>query len=357
MKLVVIGDIYIDHELIKDSFDRLNIPGLDVSSVQWQLKDDDELQTINLLVEQQGSEAYNAPQYILEAVKEADIIITQFCPVNRQMIDGSASLKMIGVLRAGLENVNVERAIQSGVAVMRTIGRNANAVADFTVGMLLAECRNIARAHMHVVREEWKRDFSNAGRVPDLADKTVGVVGLGQIGFKVAARLKAFDAKIIVCDPYFEGALSDDYRMVDLDTLLRESDVITMHMRLTDITKHMIGEAEIAKMKPTAYIVNTARSGLIDEQALIKALQANRIAGAALDVFDKEPLDNNSPLLKLNNVTLAPHLAGTTRDAFAGAPDILAKEFAKIWSGEYPAGVVNAEQFDQFKAACAPGLI
>jgi len=161
-----------------------------------------------------------------------------------------------------------------------------------------------------------------------LAGKTVGIIGVGQIGSKVARRLKAFDSKIICYDPYCCNT-NTEFDFVDLDTLLKQSDFITIHMRLTESTKHMLGKRELALMKPTAYVINTARSGLIDEAALVEALQNKQIMGAALDVFEEEPLTSGNPLLALKNVTLTPHMAGASRDAFWGAPALLAQKIEK----------------------------
>lgn len=329
MKLVVIGDIYIDSVGIRTAFEEKKIPNVEVSDVQWELATQGDLQMVNLAVEQGGSEMYEVPDYIIEKVKEAEILVTQFCPINKKVIDSCPNLKIIGTVRAGMENINCEYAKEKGIRIVNNAGRNANAVADFTVGMLLAECRNIGRAHASLISGGWEREFTNSGMVPDLASKTVGVIGVGQIGTKVARRLKAFDCKVICYDPYCCDT-NKEFDFVDLDTLLKQADFVTIHMRLTESTKHMLGKRELSLLKPTAYVVNTARSGLIDEAALVEALQEKRIMGAALDVFDEEPLEAGNPILQLKNVTLTPHMAGVTRDAFWGAPALLAQKIEKV---------------------------
>ncbi|MGI6236361.1 MAG: 2-hydroxyacid dehydrogenase [Candidatus Excrementavichristensenella sp.] len=322
MKVRIIGDLYIDSEYMRGCFESKKIKNIDIGSVQWVLETHGDLQKVNLLVEHGGSEVYEVPNYVINAIKDAEVIITQFCPVNRRVIDNCPDLKAIGTVRAGLENVNVEYAKEKGIRIFNNAGRNANAVADFTVGMLLAECRNIARAHAAIVSGSWNREFANSGMVPDLPGKTIGIIGFGQIGSKVARRLKAFDAKIICYDPYYCDT-NTEFDFVDLNTLLETSDFVTIHMRLTEDTHHMLGKAELAKMKSTAYLINTARSGLIDEAALVEALMKHQIMGAALDVFEEEPLSTKNLLITLDNVTLTPHMAGVTRDAFWGAPDLL----------------------------------
>ena len=325
MKIAIIGDIYIDKQVMLDAFLGKELKGAEIVAVQWEVASQGELQQINLATEQGGSEVYEVPDAVIDAVRDAECLVTQFCPINKKVIDSCPNLKVIGTVRAGMENINTEYARDKGIRVVNTAGRNANAVADFTVGMMLSECRNIAKAHASIVHGGWQREFANSNMVPDLAGKTIGVIGVGQIGSKVARRLKAFDAHVICYDPYCCDT-NTEFEFVDLDTLLRTADFITIHMRLTESTEHMIGRAELAKLKPTAYVVNTARSGLIDEAALVEALQQKKIMGAALDVFDEEPLTAGNPLLKLDNVTLTPHMAGVTRDSFWGAPALLAEK-------------------------------
>lgn len=332
MKIVGIGDLLIPSADIKNGFENLKKQGHHVSTVDWKLDGYEELQNINLLVEQEGSETYEPPQYILDAVKDADIIITQFCTITKRLIDYCTNLKAIGVLRGGIENVNIEYASSKGILVFNTPGRNANAVADFTVGMLISECRNIAKAHRELKAGNWVRDYSNASYVPDLKDKTAGIIGYGNIGRKVAQRLKGFEMKIIAYDPYISDA--DGVDMVSLETLMKESDFVTIHSRLSAETEKMINAELLSLMKPTSYFINTARSGLVDEDALCEVLKAQKIAGAALDVFEVEPPGKDYKMVTLDNVTITPHLAGGTRDAFTQSPKLLSEELEKVLNKE-----------------------
>lgn len=329
MKVVGIGDLLIPGNYILDAFRPLEKDGFQVRIVEWQLENYEELQNINLLVEQEGSEAYEPSQEIIQAVKDADIIITQFCPITKAVIDQCSNLKAIGVLRGGYENVNVSYAAEKNILVFNTPGRNANAVADFAVGMLISECRNIAKAHRELKEGNWVRDYSNAACVPDLCDKTAGIIGYGNIGRKVSQRLKAFDMKVIAYDP-FVAAENSDVPMVSLEELMKTSDFVTIHSRLTKETERMINSDLLSLMKPTAYFINTARSGLVDEDALCQVLKEHKIAGAALDVFDEEPPGKDYKLVTLDNVTITPHLAGGTRDAFTHSPVLLAGELRKM---------------------------
>lgn len=330
MKIVGIGDLLIPCDSIIEGFRSFEKLGAEITAVEWKLKDFEELQNINLRVEQRGSEIYEASQEILNAVKDADIIITHFCTITRRMIDNCPNLKAVGVLRSGFENINVEYASEKKIHVFHTPGRNANAVADFTVGMMISECRNIAKSHRKMKEGKWVRDFSNAGCVPDLCDKTVGIIGMGVIGKKVAKRLQAFEMKIIGYDPYVDSNVSE-YPMVSLEELMTEADFVTVHSRLTKDTKGLISREMISLMKSTAYFINTARAGLVDEDALCEALNSREIAGAALDVFEEEPPGIDYKLVIPENVTLTPHMAGGTRDAFLHSPYLLAEEMLTFY--------------------------
>lgn len=333
MKVVGIGDLFIPESYIKDGFEKIETKGAEVKTIQWKLKNLEELQNVNLLVETSGSEGYEPPQYIIDAIKDADIIVTQFCTITKKMIDGCSNLKAIGVLRGGVENVNVSYAEEKGITIINTPGRNSDAVADFTVGMILAECKNIAKAHKGMKEGKWIKDYPNSETVPDLPGKTAGIIGIGEIGQKVARRLQGFEVDIIAYDP-FAKSIPDYIKLVSLEELMKKSDFVTMHARLTPETERMINAELLNYMKSTAYFINTARSGLVDEKALYEVLRDKKIAGAAIDVFDKEPLDINYPLVTLDNITLTPHLAGTTKDAFLNSPKKLAKIILDKWDNE-----------------------
>ena len=345
MKIVGIGDLLIPEAYIKKGFSKLEAHGIEIKTVQWELKGYEELQNINLLVEKGGSEMYEPPQYIIDAVADADIIVTQFCTITKRVMDSCRKLKAIGVLRAGVENVNFSYADEKGIVVFNTPGRNANAVADFTVGLLISECRNIAKSHMELKNGNWVRDFANKASVPDLTDKTVGIVGLGEIGKKVAKRLLSFEMNVMAYDPYAKDEI-EGVRLAGLEELIRESDFVTVHARLTKETEKLISAELIGTMKPTAYLVNTSRSGLVDESALYNALKERRIAGAALDVFEVEPPGKDYPLVTLDNVTITPHMAGGTVDAFLNSPKRLADDMIKLWeNNSVPSFIMNKDTF------------
>ena len=340
MKLVGIGDLFIPHGHIRDGFAPVAAMGHEVQTFDWQVSGFQELQEINLAVEKGGAAAYRPPPAVFDAAAGADILVTQFCPVPAALLQASPGVKVVGVLRAGVENVDVAAATALGVLVVNTPGRNADAVADFAVGMLIAEARNIARGHHGLKHGRWIREYPNSGHIPDLPGKTVGIVGLGEIGRKVARRLAGFEVTILAYDPFVKTA-PEGIRLVDLPTLAAESDFVTIHARATPETAGLVSRAILARMKPTAYLVNTSRASLVDEQALGEALRDGRLAGAALDVFEQEPPGEDHPLVRLPNVTLTPHMAGGSNDAFFNCPKLLAAELAKLLAGGEPRSMLN----------------
>ncbi|MCD8138434.1 MAG: 2-hydroxyacid dehydrogenase [Planctomycetaceae bacterium] len=309
----------------------------------------DKLQYRRLEVEKQGPEIEPAEPLVLEHGKDADVLAGLFIPVSSKVIDAMPKLRIVGVCRAGLENVNLDKATERGVLVFNVMGRNAHAVSDFAVGMMLAECRNIARAHYAIKNGQWRKTFANSDNVPELNGKTIGLVGFGYIGSLVAKKLSGFDAKVVVYDPYTSAdrIRAAGAEPVELEELFKTADFISLHARLTDENKKMVNERLISMMKPTSYLINTGRAGLVDQDALAKALAAGTIQGAALDVFTTEPLPDDSPFLKLDNVTLTTHIAGTTSDALTNSPFLLMEDIAKFMKGEGPRYIKNPAVLEQ----------
>jgi D-3-phosphoglycerate dehydrogenase len=347
MKLVGIYDLFIKKEYFELGLQPLQQFGIEINTVEWKVGEIGKFQEINLKVEKEGSEAIEPTQEVMDAIRDADIIVTHFCTITKNVIDHCKNLKMVCVLRGGVENVNVDYATKNDILCVNTPGRTANAVADFTIAMVLAEVRNIARAYSCLKEGKWVRDFSNKDHVYNLFDKTFGIIGLGEIGRKVAQRLSGFETRLLGYDPFVSQADVEalGVRLVSLDELMAQSDMITMNARLTKETFHMVGAHEISLMKPTAYIVNTARSGLIDEAALYEALKAKKIMGAALDVFDEEPTPLNYPLTSLDNVTITPHLAGGTVNTMTDSPKLLARNLVPMFAtGKAPRGALNYKE-------------
>ncbi|HID76617.1 MAG TPA: oxidoreductase, partial [Planctomycetaceae bacterium] len=288
MKLLAVSDRYIPAEVMREGLAELEALGVSINVRPWQHASLVELQHANLAIEQDGPDAVPLPEWLTEHLEGFQILVVQFAPVSGRFIRQARDLRVIGVLRTGTENVDVEAATEQGISLLNTPGRNARAVAECTLGLILAELRNIARAHASLIGGQWRRTFPNSDAIPELSGKTVGLVGYGAVGRLVAGYCHALGSRVLACDPYIRGDTAPA-RMVDLETLLRQSDVVSLHARLTEETRGLIGAGQLALMKPTAVLINTARSGLVEEKALVEALRQRRIMGAALDVFDVEP--------------------------------------------------------------------
>jgi len=340
LNLLAIADFYGPPRFMEAGMALLQPWGVDVTVRFWEHRTLVELQEANLAIETGGPGAVTLPAALCEGLEAFDIVVTQFAPLDRRFIEAARRLKVIGTLRGGLENIDVGSATARGISVLNTPGRNARAVAECTIGLILAEVRNLARSHAKLMCGQWTRVFPNSDEIPELHGKTVGLVGFGAVARLVAGYLHAFGSRVLAYDPYVTGD-TGRVRMVDLPTLMRESDIVSIHARLTPQTQHLIGAPQLALMKRSAVLINTARSGLVDEPALIQALAERRIMGAALDVFDVEPLPADHPLLKLDNVTVTPHLAGSSRDAFRNSPRLMAETILRLLRGERPLPVVN----------------
>ena len=354
IKALLIGDAMIPGNEFKLAAEKyLGDVIADVKVGDWE-SDWGKLQQRRLKVEKEGPEIEVVDSLIREHGSAAELLAGLFVPISSRVFEAMPNLRIAGVSRAGLENVNVAEATKRGIIIFNVEGRNAEAVSDFAIGMMISECRNIARAHFAIKNGQWRKTFSNSSWVPQLKDKNVGIIGFGYIGRLVAQKLSGFGVKCLVYDPFVAADQVSRLGCIpmDKDTLFADSDFVTIHARLSETTKNMVGERELSRMKPTAYIVNTARAGLLDQAALIAALQEERIAGAGLDVFEDEPLKPDSPFLSLDNVTLSTHIAGTTKEALSCSPELLMEDIQKLLNDRDPRFVVNKEVLDrlEFKA-------
>ena len=270
----------------------------------------------------------------------AEILVTHLAPLSAQIMDRCSALKFVAVSRGGPVNIDMQAARQRGVIVVNTPGRNAAAVAEFTIGAILAETRLITRGHDALRRGEWRGDLYRADTTgEELSEMTVGVIGYGEIGTRVVRLLKVFGCRILVADPYVQlsaGDLADGVEQVSLDTLLARSDVVTLHPRVTKETEKLINAQTLAQMKPNAILINTARGPLVDYDALYDALANRRIRSAMLETFAIEPVPADWPLLGLENVTLTPHIAGASVRTITYAAGLAAEEVRRYLAGEPP---------------------
>jgi len=343
MEILCIGDVMIPGNNIGAAAKELKM-NINVDIKNWET-DWDKLQDRRLIIEKQGPSAESVVPQILNANKNTEMLLVLFCPVSREAIDALPNLKLIGALRAGLENIDVKYATEKGIIVQNIKGRNAQAVSDFTIGLILGEVRNIARSYHAIKKGTWRKNFVNSDMIPELQGKTIGLVGFGYIGQLVAQKLSGFQVNILVFDPYVSDEVIQKChaKKVTIEDLFKNADFVSLHAKMSKKTKHMIGEKELFLMKKTAYLVNTARADLITEDALYHVLKEKKIAGAALDVFWQEPIGENSRWLELDNVTLTTHIAGTTKEALTKSPYLLVEDINKLLENKEPKFVVNPE--------------
>ncbi|MFZ4078634.1 MAG: phosphoglycerate dehydrogenase [Microbacteriaceae bacterium] len=277
---------------------------------------------------------------LLESVASASaILVRSATKVDAEVIEAAPNLKVIARAGVGLDNVDIKTATAAGVMVVNAPTSNIVSAAELTVGHILSLARHIPAAHAALADGKWKR---SAFTGTELYEKTVGIIGLGRIGALIAARLQAFDMRVVAYDPYVTSARAQQLgvHLLSLDELLAESDFITIHMPKTPETTGMISTPQLKAMKNTAYIVNVARGGLIDEDALHTALVAGEIAGAGLDVFVNEP-PTGSPLLSLPNVVVTPHLGASTDEAQEKAGISVANSVRLALGGDLVPDAVN----------------
>ena len=281
---------------------------------------------------------------LIDLLKGIEGAIVSTDPFTARVIQAADRLKVISRTGVGYDAVDVPAATKRGIIVTTTPGVNRHAVADWALALILCCARKVPENLAEVRRGAWARHEGT-----DLAEKILGIVGLGTIGKEVAKRGKAFGMRLLafdlVQDPKFAEEQGIAY--VPLEDLLRQSDFVSIHCFLNESTRHLINAERLALMKPTAFLINTARGGIVDTEALCHALQAKRIAGAGLDVFEGEPLRADSPLRALENVYLTPHCAGSTADARERSGAMAAENLIRALRGERPAGIVNPEVVTQ----------
>ena len=274
-------------------------------------------------------------------------IIVEVNVLDREILDQVNFLEVIAVCRSGTNNIDLQAATEKGILVINTPGRNAVAVAEWTVALMINIARNFYQGAHLIQTRSWmdmvKTCYDLEGY--ELAGRTVGIVGIGSIGKALARRLLAWEVGIVGCDPFVsqEDVTDLGIRMMPLEQLLIESDYVVLLAAATKENQGMIGKREINLMKPSAYLINSARASLVNEDALLNALRSKRIAGAALDVHAQEPLPHNSPWLTLDNVLLTPHLGGATKDTITRHSRMIYEDLLRYQKKEVPRHLVNVE--------------
>jgi D-3-phosphoglycerate dehydrogenase len=264
--------------------------------------------------------------------------------MTKNVIDAGKKLKVISKYGVGVDTIDVEYATKRGILVCYTPGVNSDAVAEHTLGLILATLQKIPQSMAYLRKGGW-REEKFLGE--ELTGATVGIIGFGNIGLRLAKKLSGFEIRLLVYDPYVskERIERAGGEKVDLSDLLRNSNIVSLNLALTPETFHMIGEKELQQMKPTGYLINTARGPLIDEKALYRALIERWIAGAGLDVFEEEPAKPENPLFSLDNVVVTPHLGGSTNKARKRLVIMAVENLIKVLKGDLPEkeNIINPE--------------
>ena len=281
---------------------------------------------------------------LAEKAEDVDVIITG-APITATVIEAAKKLKLIQTTSVGYDRIDVESAAEKGVAICNVAEANANSVAELVFGLVISVARRIA-SHDRLMRS------GGWGRVDlewqvQIRHKTLGIVGLGAIGSRVAQiGRSAFEMRVLAHDPYVTEERADQFggRLVDLRTLMSESDVVTVHVPLNEETRHMIGGEELSLLKPSAIFINTSRGPVVDEEALIAVLEGGRISGAGLDVFEVEPLPEDSPLRALENVVLVPHI-GSASDALSHMVEVAVENVLRLAKGLEPFRIKTPEVY------------
>ena len=281
------------------------------------------------------------PEELISIIGEYEgLMVRSETKVTAKVIEAGKKLQVIARAGVGIDNIDVEAATQRGIVVVNAPTANTMAAAEHSIALMLALARHIPQAHDSLKSGAWKRqNFVGV----EVRNKTLGIVGLGNVGSEVARRVQGFQMRVLGYDPYVspEHARNLRVELVPLEQIIREADFITLHLPLTPQSKNMIGAKELSIMKPTVRIINCARGGLIDEEALDQALRDGKVAGAALDVFAQEP-PKDSPLLKNEKVIVTPHLGASTQEAQANVAIDAAEQIISVLNGQPVRYAVNA---------------
>ena len=331
MKTVCVGDAYITDEMMRNG--RSPFLGEADSLEVFFFGDPDQtvMRDMAKFIEAGGREEIEVPEGLLEAVADADLLVVHLCPVTRRLIEAAPKLKAIMSCRGGLENIDVQAATDHNVIVSNNPAHNANAVAEFTIGLILAETRNICRSNYALKNGEWRKTYPNtATDIKEMTDMTVGIVGYGSIGRLVAYKLSVFGCRILVADPFLKECKEDYVTLVPMDELLAQADIVTLHARSNGA---VMTDREFGLMKQNSYLINTARPYLVDFEAFLRAMDSGKLLGAAFDVFETEPVIPEA-YRKYDNITITNHLGGLTINSYSDAPGFAAANYFDFISGK-----------------------
>lgn len=337
-EIAVVGDLFMRSALFEEALKRSCRETVTIRSIEMPVASvpaiipgpDSELAGLN--------EFYGDPEEIVNHVGIANVFVTNVAPLSKSMLARMPNLEFVAVARGGPVNVDVAALRKRGIRIVNSPGRNATAVAEFTVAVILSQTRNITLGHDALRNGVYRQDLYDFDLVgPELSEATVGIIGYGHLGRLVVKLLSGFGCKVLITDPFASLTAEDaaaGVEQVSLDHLLGASDIVSLHQRVTDDTVGMINETSLSQMKPGSYLVNTARGPLVDYDALHEKLKSGHIRGAALETFPVEPVPRDWPLLKCPNVTLTPHIAGASKTTATRAAKTVADDIGRWLRGE-----------------------
>lgn len=342
LKILVVTDSYIPEEYYRKAF-----AGVERShDVRFAKLNETARMTPSTESEKAIREYAGDPKELAGLLRDEDALVVHVAPVTEEVMKASPNLKAVFCARGGPVNIDVEAASRLKIAVVPSPGRNADAVADIALGFVLVLSRHIFQGYSFLREgKEFTRETYQSFLGHELGGHVLGLVGYGHVGSRVASRALAFGMSVLVYDPYVDPSKieMEGVKVGTLDEVLAKSDFVSVHARESPENADMISKPQFGKMKKTAFFINTARGSLVDESALYEALASKTIAGAALDVMKKEPIDFASPLLKLDNVVVTPHIAGASYEVRYRGAEIVGKQVEAWLAGRPMDGVLNPQ--------------
>jgi len=291
---------------------------------------------------------------LIRVCKDADGLLNQYALLTRKVLEKVPKCKVIGRYGVGIDSVDLKAATDLGIIVANVPDYCVDEVADQALSMILALIRKTVFFDQKVRSDQW--DFRQGRPIHRIKGKTLGLIGSGRIGLEVAKRISAFGVRVITFDPYLQKT-PEEIELMDFDTVLKESDFISIHCPLNESTRHLLGEREFQKMQKKPLIINTSRGPIIDEMALIQALIKRQVSGAGLDVLEKEPPDPQNPLLRMENVIIAPHISFYSEESISELKRRTAENVSSVLLGKWPRSVVNQEVKGKTRAVISPSEV
>ncbi len=341
LKIVVFGDSFIGVDAFREAFKEISKN----NEVRFVALDEAQKFVPSTLSDKSLREFLGSPRQLISEVKNAEVLVVHGAPVSDEVLAAGKKLRIVACARGGPVNVDVAAATKRGIPVVTAPGKNAEAVAEFAVALMIMLARNVMKAYNHAITEKVvsKDNFEGVPYVGyELQGKTLGLIGYGRVGSRVAQLAVAFGMSVLVYDPFVDKSRieSPGIRTASMELVLK-SDFVSLHARESPENDNLMGEKQFAAMKSGSYFINTARASMVDESALLKTLKSGRLAGAALDLVKYDPRRPINPLVGMENVIVVPHIAGSTHETTTKGAFIVAEQLAKHLRGEKMETVIN----------------